>query len=254
MTFRDQDLGPTAGGSLWQTCPIVAHMDPSVATTFYDEFWTQPSTKASQSGVWTIVEDDGAGGTDAVLDARNGQYKHFCDGDLNDEAYMSTTNEQWIITAGYSIWWEARVAITEGNTNQANFWIGLTDSAGANMIQDGAAGPAASYDGVGFFKTGGALTTVGFETSNAGTQATTTSGWTIASGTFYRYGCWIKTESTSDTVAVCTPYVNGAAGTAKNITISGLAEMEFCIGIKGGAGASEEAFTVDYVKIVQIRN
>jgi len=253
MTFRDVNLGPSEGGSFWQTCPIVAHLDPSNASVFYDDFFYQPSTKAAQSGAWTIVEDDTAAGTDAVLDARGGQYKHYCDqASDNDEAYLFTFKESWILTAGYSLWMEARVAFVEGSTNKGNFLVGMTDAAGADMIADDGAGPKSEYDGAVFWNLEGALTR-SFETSNATTQSTATSCGSHVSGTFTNYGIWFKTESTSDTVAVCTPYIDGVAYTARNLTLSGLAEMEFCVGCKSD-GTAEEAFIIDYVKIVQIRN
>ena len=256
MTFRDETLGPSQNGSMWQTCPFVAHFDPSVASVFYDDFWGFKAVAATDYEKWAITTTDaGKTGTDGIGHTRGGQYTHYSDGDNNDESYVHTTNESWIFTAGYSLWMEVRFAMVEAATNEGNYFWGLTDKAAANMILDGNAGPAANYDGVGFFKTGGALTTVGFETSNDGTQSTTTSGWTHASGVFRDYGVHVKTESTSDTVAVCTPYVDGTAGTARNITFSGLAdEMEFCMGVKNGSNAAEDYFIVDYVKIIQIRN
>jgi len=253
MTFRDVDLGPAEGASFWQNCPIVSHLDPSNASIFFDDFHAQPSTKASQHGHWIIVEDDTAAGTDAVLDKRGGQYQHYCDDTSDDdEAYMSTYKKGWILTAGYSIWMEARVAFVEGSTNKGNFLVGLTDQAGADMIADAGAGPKSSYDGAVFWNVENALT-LSFETSNAGTQSTATSVGSHVSGTFQNFGIWFKTESTSDTVASCIPYINGTAYTARNITLSGLAEMSFTVGAKSD-NTAEESFIIDYVKIVQIRN
>ena len=71
-----------------------------------------------------------------MQDAANGIYKHFCDGDDNDEAYLVSTNECWKIAAGKSLWFEARVAFTEGNTNDMNAGLGLSDAAGADMLRD----------------------------------------------------------------------------------------------------------------------
>ena len=255
MTFRDETYGPSAGSSLWQTCPLVAHLDPSLASTFYDDFWSLPCTAiAATDGRWGLTEDAGKTGTDAMQDMRGGVWKLFCGGTNNEETYLHTIGESWILTAGHSLWFEARVAVVEASTNEANFWIGLTDVEAANQIADTNAGPIGTYFGVGFFKTGGALTTVGFETSNGTTQSTSTSQWTVVSSAFRNYGCWIKTESTSDTVAVCTPYVDGVAGTAHNITLASLAEMEFVVGLKTGSTDAEDALLIDYVKIVQIRN
>ena len=251
MTFRDEDHGPAEGGSLWQICPLAALNDPSVAHIFFDDFFTQPGTKASAAGSYLIVEDDGAGGTDAVQDAAGGVYKHFCDGDNDDEAYMLTAKEQWKFAAGKSLWLEARIAITQGATNKANWIVGLTDAAAADMLLDSEAGPAASYDGAVFFGTAGALT-FGFETSNAAAQVTTANAGTIVSATMINLGFHFKSESAADTVGTITPYVNGVAGTAHSITLVGLEEMEFCIGVKSN-GEAEEAFSIDYLKIVQIR-
>ena len=251
MTYRDEVFGPAEGVSLWQTCPMVAQLDPSIAHIFFDDFFKQDSTKSSPVTPYTIVEDDGAGGTDAIQDAAGGVYKHFCDGDDNDEAYMSTTREPWKFAAGKSLWFEARIAITQGAVNKANWIVGLTDAAGADMLLDDGAGPAASYDGAVFFGTEGALT-FGFETSNSGTQSTTASAGTIVSGTMIRLGFWFNSESSSDTTGTITPYVDGVAGTAHTITLAGLEEMEFTIGVKSD-GSAEEAFSIDYLKIVQIR-
>jgi hypothetical protein len=254
LTFRDAVYGPSKGGSIWQLCPLAALLDPSVATVFYDDFWIQPGTKASASGNYVIVEDDGASGTDAVGDAANGVYIHYCDGDDNDEAYLISAHETWLFAAGKSLWFEARVAITQGATNEANWICGLMDNAGADAIVDGGAGPAAEYDGALFYGVDGALT-YGFETSNATTQVTTApaSGWTSVSATMMNLGFWFKSESDSDTTATITPYVNGTAGTAHTITLAGLEQMHFVIGVKSDVTAAEEAFSIDYLKIVQIR-
>jgi hypothetical protein len=251
LTFRDEIFGPAEGVSLWQTCPLAALLDPSIATVFYDEFWQQRSTKSAAADQWAIVEDDGAGGTDAMQDAANGIYKHYCDGDNDDEAYLISCNESWLIAAGKSLWFEARVAFTEGSTNAMNAGLGLSDKAAANMLTDSGGGPAAEYDGFSFWKTEGALA-LSFETSNATTQSTATSLGNHTSAAFANYGCWVRTESASDTVAVCTPYLNGVAYTARNITLSGLEEMHFWVGVKSD-GSAEEAFSIDYAKIVQIR-
>lgn len=251
MTFRDENFGPNPNGSLWQTMPLVALFDPAIAHVFMDDFFTQPSTKAAQTGMWAFVEDDGAGGADAVLDAAGGVYKHFCDGDDNDEAYMTSLNEQWLFAAGKSLWLEARIAITQGATDKANWIMGLMDAAGANSILDNGGGPAASYDGAVFFGIEGALT-FGFETSNAATQVTTATVGTFVSATMMNLGFRFDSPSSTDTVGSITPFVNGVPGTAHAITLAGLEEMHFILGVKSN-GEAEEAFSIDSVKIVQIR-
>jgi hypothetical protein len=250
-TFRDEVYGPTQDGSIWQLCPLVALSDPSVAHVFYDDFFSQTSTKAAQTGPWVIVEDDGAAGSESILDVAGGVYQQFCDGDDNDESYMSSKAESWKFAAGKSLWLEAKIAIPQGSTNKCNWIMGLSEAAGADMILDDEGGPAANYDGAVFFGTNGALT-FGFETSNGATQTTTASAGTTVADTLIRLGMFWKSESTGDTTGTVTPYVNGTAGTAHTVTISGMGEMEFTIGVKT-PGTHEESFKIDYVKIVQIR-
>ena len=253
MTFRDETHGPAENASFWQTCPISAQLDASNSSVFFDEFWGMTSTKAAQAGHWTVIEDDTvASGGGSMLDARGGQYSHVTHTDNDDEAYIHTAGKSWILTAGYSIWMEARVAFVEGSTNAGNFLVGMTSAPGASMIAAGGAGPAGTYDGAVFWNTEGVLTR-SFETSNDTTQSTATSCGSHVSGTYTNYGIWFKTESTSDTVASCIPYINGTATTARNITLSGLAEMSFTVGA-GSDGTAGETFYIDYVKIVQVRN
>jgi len=249
MTFRDEDFGPSEGGSIWQYCPIVAQIDPSVAHVFYDDFYILGTT----DGPWGVTEDAGAGGTDSVGDGVGGIYTHYADGDNNDEAYLISSHETWKFAAGKSLWFEAKVGITEADTNQANLIVGLMDAAGADALQDGNAGPAASYDGAVFFKVGGALSYY-FESSNAATQSTSSALGTHTTGTAIKYGFWCKTESNSDTTATVYPFINGAIGTGQTLTLAGLEEMHAVVGIKkGGVGGNEESFFIDYMKIIQIR-
>ena len=253
LTFRDEVYGPDQDGSIWQLCPLVAQIDPSVAHLFYDDFYFQNGTKASATGVWTIVEDDGAGGSDAVSDGAGGLYVHYADGNDNDEAYLISKSECWKFAAGKSLWFEAKVGVIEGSTNEANMIVGLMDAAGANAIQDNEAGPTDEYDGAVFFKLGGALSYY-TESSNATTQTTSDALGVIVSGTANKFGFFFKSEADDDTTGTIQFYVDGTAvGDAHTITLSGLAEMHAIVGIKSGDTDAEDAFFVDYVKVVQIR-
>jgi len=253
MTFRDEVYGPDKNASLWQLCPLVALLDPSIAHTFYDDFYIQPSTKASAWGAWTVVEDDGASGTDGVADGIAGIYTQYADGDANDESYLISANETWKFAAGKSLWFEAKVGVIEGATNEANLIVGLMDAAGADSLLDTAGGPAASYDGAVFFVLGGALSYYA-ESSNAASQTTSDALGTITSGTANKFGFFFKSESTSDTTGTIQFYVDGVAvGDEHTITLAGLEEMHAIIGVKGGSSAAEEAFFIDYIKVVQIR-
>lgn len=232
-TFRD---GP------WAHCPILPIMtDPSLGTIFFDDFFMFGAT----GDRWVIVEDAGAGGADAVQDAAGGWYKHFCDGDDNDEAYLATEGESWKLEADKPLWFEAKIKLTEANTDDANWIVGLVEGGGAaNSLQDNGAGPPADYDGACFFKVDGTMT-VQFETSIATAQVTNAALATFVSGTELRLAFYW------DGVSAVTPYVNGVAGTAHAMAATG-AEANACFGVKAGGG-NEEAIEIDYIKVVQMR-
>ena len=140
---------------------------------------------------------------------------------------------------------EARLKVDEANTDDANVIVGLSDAAGADMLLDNGAGPAASYDGAVFFKVDGTLAWQ-FETSNAGDQVTNAAVGTYTDDTFAKVGFYF------DGATTITPYFNGTAGTAHTISCTGLQEMHLFFGVKTGS-TNEEAIEIDYIKCVQLR-
>ena len=241
LAFRDDDYSPSQGVSIWEFCPQLAALDPSVAFTFFDDFYSMDST--ATVGGYTIVAD--GGGAQAPTDAAGGVLSIGTDGDDNDEAYLSSIHEVFKFATGKPLWFEARVKCAEANTDDANLIIGLSDTVGADSLLDTAGGPMASYDGAVFFKVDGG-TVWQFETSNAAAQVTTASAGAFVTDTWYRLGLYF------DGVSSITPYIDGVAGTAHAITLAGLEEMHLLLGAKAG-DANEEKLLVDYIKIVQIR-
>jgi len=242
LNFYDKINGATFKDGPWAHCPILAILaDPSLGTIFLDDFFMFGAT----GDLWTIVEDAGAGGTDGVQDAAGGWYKHFCDGDDNDEAYLATEGESWKLETNKPLWFEAKIKLTEANTDDANWIVGLIEGGGAaNTLQDDGAGPLANYDGACFFKVDGTMK-VQFETSIAAAQVTNATLADFTSGTAVRLGFhW-------DGVGTVTPYVDGVAGTAHTMAATG-GELNACFGVKAGGG-NEEAIEIDYIKVVQLR-
>lgn len=240
MNFHEEQSTFKTGP--WASCPILGILtDPSYGTIFMDDFFMYGAT----GDMWTLVEDAGKAGTDAVLDDAAGWYQHYCDGDDNDESYLASEGESWKLASGKPLWFEAKVRLTEANTDDANWIVGLIEGGGAaNTLLDNGGGPPANYDGVCFFKVDGTMY-IQFETSIAATQVTNATFNAFVSGTAYRLGFhW-------DGVSTVTPYVNGVAGTAHTMATTG-GECNACFGVKAG-GANEEAIEIDYIKIVQLR-
>lgn len=236
---------------LWEKAPA-PQQSPGLYTVFFDDFLHPASATASDLQAYTS-NDDGVTGTNAYQDAANGVYNVVTAAADNDYHAMSTLNEQWLFAAGKELWFEARFKVAEATTNESAWWFGLTDTLTTGGLQANAAGPLASYDGALVWKDEATMT-IDFETSNAGTQATTSAIATFVTDTWTKVGFHFDGTATT---SVVTPYVDVGSGyvvgTAQNITLAGLAEMHAVFGIKAGPTAAAETLQVDYIKILQLR-
>ncbi len=196
---------------------------------------------------WIDTVSDG--GTIDSIDAAGGVLSIASTANDNDESYVSSIREAWIFNTTKKVFFQTRIKLTEANTPDANWIIGLSDTVSANFLQDGGGGPAASYDGAVFFKADAVLK-IQFETSNGGTQVTN------ADVDDFTSAAWVTLAFLYDfndgTTATITPYVDGVAGTAHALTISGMQEMHVVMGVKAGGG-NAETLLVDYIHVQQER-
>jgi hypothetical protein len=245
--------GPSSGNALWETAPI-RDQDPAIYTEYWDDFLYSASATASDLNAY-VTTDDSSTGTNAYQDAANGVYNVVTAASDNDHHAMSTLNESWLFASGKRLWFEARFKLAEANTNESAWWFGFTDTLTTGGLQANTAGPLASYDGALIWKDEATMA-VDFETSNASTQATTTAMATFVTNTWTKVGFYFDGTATT---SVVTPYYNVddsagmTAGTAQNITLSGLEEMHLVFGVKAGPTGGAETLQVDYIKVVQLR-
>lgn len=223
--------------------PNVNALDPSLYFPFFEDFTRDLDTTLN----WAAVKDGAV--VPALQDAPSGILSLPSDVANNDEHYLSSVAENWLFAVSKPLWFEARVALTEVNVDDANLILGLSDTVAANSLLDNGAGPMASYDGAVWFKVDGG-TVWQFETSNAGTQVTTASAGAFLSNTWYRVGFLFNPAD--GVTGIVTPYLNGVKGTPQNLTLAGLEEMHVLFGVKAGGGAAE-TLRVDYVKIIAAR-
>lgn len=243
-SFRDNVYSPTRGLSLWETAPVLAALqDPASFFFMREDFRDNLDLTLN----WAAVKDGAV--VPSLLDAAGGVLSLPTDVNNNDEHYLSSLAENWLFAASKPLWFEARVALTEANVDDANILVGLSDTVGANALLDNGAGPAASYDGAVWFKVDGG-TVWQFETSNAGTQVTTASAGAFVTNTFYRVG--LVFNPGDGTTGAVTPYLNGVPGTDHAITLAGLEEMHLVFGVKAGGGAAE-TLRVDFVQLLAVR-
>ena len=207
---------------------------------YFDDFFGYDNT--ATVGDYAEVSD---AGTIAQTDANGGVLSIATGATDENESYVSSIAEIFKFATDKRLFFEARVKLTEANTDDANIIVGLSDTVAADSLVDAGAGPMASYDGAVFFKVDGG-TVWQFETSNAGTQLTNTNIGDFSDGTWHKLG--FMYDYNDGVTAIVTPYLDGVAGTAKNLTIAGLEEMHILLGAKAG-DANAETLLVDYVHV-----
>lgn len=237
---------------LWRHAPALNDPDPSKFYLLFDDFLCPASATASDYMAWTAL-NDGTTGTPAFQDAAGGILNVVTAAADNDYSAYSSVAENWKFAEGKELWFEARFKVAEATTNESAWWFGLSDTLTTGGLQANNAGPLASYDGALIWKDEGTMT-IDFETSNAATQNTTSAIDTFVTNTWTKVGFYFDGAATT---SVITPYVDvgsgWVAGTAQNITLSGLEEMHVIFGIKAGPSGGAETLQLDYVKCLQVR-
>ena len=228
--------------SIAGSSPVVSGLGQII---FKDDFFRYDNT--ATVGGYAEVSD---GGTIANIDGNGGILSIACGGTAENESYVSSLTEVFKFQTDKNGFFEARVKLTEANTDEANIIVGLSDTVGADSLLDADAGPMASYDGAVFFKVGGGGVVWQFESSNAGTQDTEVSVGAFTDAAWHTLG--FRYEFKDGVTATITPYVNGVAGTPVTLTISGLEEMHLLMGVKAGS-SNAETLLVDYIYYTQDR-
>ncbi len=240
-SHEDQPLREIAGG-----------MDLSELIEFADDFFGYDPTAT----VGKFVEVGDAGYAVAQTDAAGGVLSIASHGDAdNDEIYVGSVAEVFKFTTNKKVSFRAKFQLTEANTDDANFIIGLSEIMAADTLVDNGAGPVAHFDGAVFYKVDGTMTLY-FRSSNGATQSTAQSMCTFTSASKYEAG--FDYDPNDGVTGKLTPWVRDLTagvdyeGTAVDITISGLSEMHVLLGVKTGA-AQVETLLVDYVEALQER-
>lgn len=238
---------------LWQHAPSPNDNDKGLCFEIFDDFLYPASATASDVTAWSAV-NDGATGTPAFQDAAGGIFNVVTAAADNDYSAYKSVTQPFLFAAGKELWFDARFKIAEATTNESTWWFGLSDTTTTGGMQANTSGPLASYDGAVIWKTPETALTVNFETSNAGTQATTSAFATSISNTWHRCGFYFDGASTTSNI---TPYFhNGTSwtvGTSQQITLSGLEEMNLIFGVKAGPTAAAETLQIDFIRCVQLR-
>lgn len=252
LILDDVAISPVTPPELWREAPASGH-DMSVSFKIEDDFMNPASATASDVQAWTALNDGGTG-TPAFQDAAGGIFNVVTAAADNDYAAYSSVAENFKFEAGKKLWFEARFKLAEATTNESTWWFGLSDTLTTGGFQANAAGPLASYDGALWFKTPETSMTINFETSNAGTQVTTSDIATSVTDTWTKVGFYFDGTATTSSIVPFYDIGSGwVKGTAHSITLSGLEEMHIVFGVKAGPTAAAETLQIDYIKCLQLR-
>lgn len=176
----------------------------------------------------------------------------------NDEAYLATTNANFLVAAGKNLYGEALIQFTEGNTDDANIAFGFASSVAANLIVDDGAGLRASGTVFAIYKVDGGTKWV-CVSRNGATAYTNTSSTTAGGSAYQTLG--IEIVELLSTACTVTFKVDGVIlrddttgqPIRHNVLYSGLSAAQLFFGIKNGAITTVETLNVEYAAAVQAR-
>jgi len=167
--------------------------------------------------------------------------------------------------AGKTLVGEFRIKYTEGNTDDAIVVMGFMSAVAADSMLDDNLGPLAAYSGAVIYKVDGeVLWKVEGSVNGGGTQYGGTSTILPGGGTWqtFRIECHPLTATRMDVSFLHDP--NGGSNFVPmkdsnliplkyEMDITTTTEMSLVVGLKAGAGGTDETLYLDYMHAVQIR-
>ena len=225
--------------------------------SFIDDFHTYVSDDeftliASSSGSATV--SDAAGGVVVLITAATD----------NDTTALKQTHETLKIAANKTIRFDCRASVTEGNTDDANIFLGIINAAADNDMVDDGAGPRVDFSGASIYKVDGGdnwncIYSDGTTQSKVElTAANSLTGTAIyrTSGTMQNFA--IEIIPTSSTKANINFYVGELAADLQLVqrmvdkTYASATECQVELVVKAGS-ATVETLNCDYVAVDQLR-
>jgi hypothetical protein len=209
-----------------------------------DEF-----TDTSADAAATIASSDAAGGVVVLTTG----------GVDNNEAYLLSTKELFLIANDKPILASCRLKYSEANTDDANVAFGLMNAVAANSIVDDGAGLQSSYSGATFFKVDGGTNwkvEASLATTRTGAAELTATNSLdkvahVAASTAYQ---WLEIEIIpfNTTQAKANFWIDEVLVQSITFTYTSATEMMVFVGVKAG-GANSEVVSVDFLGAWQKR-
>lgn len=255
MTFVDTDHSPAAGKSIWEACPQLAMLDPSVGFSFMEDFLSFPidDTTANPTA-WKLAGDTATGAVTTPAGILGGVINVATGALDNNETYIqlgTATFEPFCITnaSGKPVYFEARVKSLQ-HADEAIF-VGLAEAgcAAADFLADNTGVPA-DKDYIGFRYKTDAPTEWDFAYKKAGQAEQEAAAVAVNADDWHTFSFYFDGASTIyvyiDGVLQATTHATSGA------TFPSGEEMSPIIAIKTGAAAARNV-QVDWIKVAQLR-
>jgi hypothetical protein len=223
--------------------------DPRKTFRYFNDFFSLPVDDTTAHVLDWGFQEDSVAAIVSISDKRGGWLRLETDGDDNDEVNISSSGQAFIFNTTDELMFECEVQSTLVGDAQYGFVMGLSDTVGANTLVNDTMAIVSSFDGALFHYLPAA--DIAFTTSNAATQVQTAAAYTYTNADLIRLGFFY--DPNDGVTAKVIPVVNGVEGTAHDLTISGLEEMNILFGAKTGS-ANAQIVEWDWVEVIQRRN
>lgn len=175
----------------------------------------------------------------------------------NDEVYLESANEVFKLAAGKPLYLKARVQYAEGNTDDANVFVGFGSAIAADFIVDNGAGMRTTGDVLGIYKVDGGTKWICISQVN-GVAVTTTSATTAGGSSYVKVEVEVVDHDSTNGVAtfrVDNEFLKDTNGNIIRhmVPYASSTEMAVAFGLKNGATTTVETLNIDYVAAVQQR-
>lgn len=232
FSYRDKRYSSAQGVSIWESCPQLVALDPGVAFTFFDDFFSYFVQSSNHVG-WTQTAVGSA--TVSVDDAAGGILKIVNSSADNDSVEIQNNGEYFKLVAGKPIWFEARVKASDAT--QSDLFVGLiiTDTTINGGVSDGV-----------YFRKDDGDANIDFCTEKNATETNTDTGADLAADT------WVKLGFFFDGAGSVMAYVDGVLKATHTTNVCDDEELAVSFAFQNGEAVAKTGY-IDYAKCVQIR-
>lgn len=257
--YMGSDAGALLSPSIWGNC--LPMDDPAMGDVYFDNYLVpvDPTTALqftiTQEASGLIEMADGQGG---ILNVSSNGHNAAHDG-INAQLCDATGGENWLVAAGYELWFEARIKV---NDESDEYFVGLCDRETDIIEQTTGMMDTTARNCIGFYTDAGTTATyLEWVTAKAGSADADTDvgdGATIADDTWIKLG--FRAYTNNQGLLRVVPYINGSKLTAHEVSdqddipvTAATGDMALSYVAQVAATGANAELYVDWVCIAQTR-